>query len=98
MPDTWLPTWTEVTGLIVPVAETIETRLPRSTDAVRYRTGGLRSPRKKTYPPMAKATATTAMIQATLRKGPTVRIRIEGNVKAGRSFYRFSWGCAKHTI
>ena len=35
-PETWLPTWTVVTALRLPVAETAAVRGPRSTRAVRY--------------------------------------------------------------
>jgi hypothetical protein len=35
-PDTWLPTWTVVTALRLPVAETAAVRGPRSTRARRY--------------------------------------------------------------
>ena len=35
-PETWLPTWTVVTALRLPVADTAAVRGPRSTRAVRY--------------------------------------------------------------
>jgi hypothetical protein len=35
-PDTWLPTWTVVTALRLPVADMVAVRGPRSTLAVRY--------------------------------------------------------------
>ena len=34
LPEIWLPTWTETTGLTVPVAVTTEVMGPRSTGAV----------------------------------------------------------------
>jgi hypothetical protein len=41
-PDTWLPTWTVVTALSAPVADTVATMAPRSTGAVRNRVIGVR--------------------------------------------------------
>ena len=35
-PETWLPTWTVMTALRLPVAETAAVRGPRSTRASRY--------------------------------------------------------------
>ena len=40
MPDTWLPTCTAMTGLIVPVAVTACVIAPRSIGVTLYLTGG----------------------------------------------------------